>query len=201
MFILAKKEQSTPLLLCSWGFVLLTLATLFDLFVLRLQGPAFNALMFARCSVGVSYSILFRMISHVQQAGINNSTSEKQASLNEASQKQACITSASSAQAVTQADTEQACINESFSKRASINEVKPTSEADNASSFSKQASNDAPGFSKQASINDDNEAHVQQYRAMHPEATQKEIAETLGISRSTVQRYDSKSEQSIRLVK
>ena len=50
----------------SWLFVLLTMFTLADLFIFHLEGPALDALMWARCAVGIGYSILLRVLTHGQ---------------------------------------------------------------------------------------------------------------------------------------
>ncbi len=48
----------------SWLFVALTAFTLLDLFVLHLSGIWLATLMCARCTAGVGYSILIRVITH-----------------------------------------------------------------------------------------------------------------------------------------
>lgn len=48
----------------SWMFVALTFFTLADLFIFHLSGAALNALMWGRCAVGISYSILLRVLTH-----------------------------------------------------------------------------------------------------------------------------------------
>lgn len=48
----------------AWMFVALTFFTLADLFIFRLEGAALNALMWGRCAVGISYSILLRVLTH-----------------------------------------------------------------------------------------------------------------------------------------
>lgn len=48
----------------AWMFVALTFFTLADLFIFHLEGTALNALMWGRCAVGISYSILLRVLTH-----------------------------------------------------------------------------------------------------------------------------------------
>lgn len=47
-----------------WLFVILTSATLADLFIWHFTGGAFAALMWSRCAAAVGYSILFRVITY-----------------------------------------------------------------------------------------------------------------------------------------
>lgn len=59
-----QRKQAQLLYLTCWLFVTLTLATLLDLFLLHLSGPGLAALMFMRCGMAVSYSILMRTMHH-----------------------------------------------------------------------------------------------------------------------------------------
>jgi hypothetical protein len=53
-----------------WLFVLLTSATLADLFIWHFTGGAFAALMWGRCAAAVGYSILFRVITYRREVEV-----------------------------------------------------------------------------------------------------------------------------------
>ncbi len=50
----------------SWLFVGLTFLTLADLFIFHFSGNGLNIIMWARCAVGIGYSILLRVLTHNQ---------------------------------------------------------------------------------------------------------------------------------------
>jgi hypothetical protein len=59
-----KDKRAGMLYWVAWLFVALTFFTLADLFIFHLEGAALNALMWGRCAVGISYSILLRVLTH-----------------------------------------------------------------------------------------------------------------------------------------
>lgn len=59
-----KDKRAGMLYWVAWLFVTLTFFTLADLFIFHLEGMALNALMWGRCAVGISYSILLRVLTH-----------------------------------------------------------------------------------------------------------------------------------------
>lgn len=63
-----KGEEARPLSFICWMFVTLTLTTLLSLFIFHFDKTAISVIMFMRCSVGVGYSMLVRMLSHSRLA-------------------------------------------------------------------------------------------------------------------------------------